>query len=90
MIAAATAPVTQAFAVAMGLAYYIELIVWFHAVRHIAVSVASSVTVPAPAVTLLLSMVFLGATVEAYQLMAPTRVIFGRTDVASSLRVRLA
>lgn len=62
----------EAFALAMGLANYVELILWFHAVRHIDVSVASSVTVPAPAVTLLLSMAFLGTTVEAYQLTALT------------------
>jgi drug/metabolite transporter (DMT)-like permease len=43
---------------------------WFHAVRHIDVSMASSATVPAPAVALLLSMAFLGVTAEAYQLVA--------------------
>lgn len=47
-----------------------KLIPWFHVVRHIDVSMASSATVPAPAVTLLLSTAFLGATAEAYQLVA--------------------
>lgn len=92
VIAAAMAPMTQAFALVMGLAYYVELILWFHAVRHIDVSVASSVTVPAPAVTLLLSMAFLGATAEAYQLVALTGVIAGLFGLmwASTRRVRPA
>lgn len=54
----------------MGLAYYLELILWFYAMRHIEVSVASSVTVPSPAVTMLLAIVFLGETVERYQVLA--------------------
>ncbi len=92
VLAATTAPMTQAFAVAMGLAYYVELILWFHAVRHIDVSVASSVTVPAPAVTLLLSMAFLGATAETYQLAALFGVITGLFGLmwASTRRVRPA
>lgn len=92
VLAAVTAPMTQAFALAMGLAYYVELILWFHAVRHIDVSVASSVTVPAPAVTLLLSMALLGTTAEAYQLTALIGVIVGLFGLmwASIRRVRPA
>ena len=83
---------TEAFALAMGLAYYVELILWFHAVRHIDVSLASSVTVPAPAVTLLLSMAFLGATTEAYQLTALAGVIAGLFGLmwASTRRAKAA
>lgn len=77
LLTTAVAPMTQAFALAMGLAYYVELILWFHAVRHIDVSVASSVTVPAPAVTLLLSMAFLGEAAETYQIAALIGVIAG-------------
>lgn len=60
----------QAFAILMGLVYYLELIVWFHAVRHIDVSVASSVTVPAPVVTMIFAIIFLGEAVHQYQLVA--------------------
>lgn len=90
VLAAMANPMTEAFAVAMGFAYYVELILWFHAVRHIHVSVASSVTVPAPAVTLLLSMVFLGATAEAYQVTALTGVVAGLLGLtwASTRRVK--
>lgn len=90
--AAVSAPMTEVFALAMGLAYYVELILWFHAVRHIDVSVASSVTVPAPAVTLLLSIAFLGVTAEAYQLAALTGVIVGLLGLmwASTRRVEPA
>lgn len=60
----------QAFAILMGLVYYLELIVWFHAVRHIDVSVASSVTVPAPVVTMIFAVIFLDETVHQYQIVA--------------------
>ena len=57
----------QVFALVMGVVYYLELIVWFYAVRSINVSVASSVTVPWPAVTMVLAVPILGDTVEGYQ-----------------------
>lgn len=60
----------QAFAILMGLVYYLELIVWFHAVRHVDVSVASSVTVPAPVVTMIFAIIFLSETVHQYQIIA--------------------
>lgn len=60
----------QKAAFILGLAYYLELILWFHAMRHIDVSVASSVTVPAPAVTMLIAIGILGETVQGYQMAA--------------------
>ena len=57
----------QKFALIMGLVYYLELIFWFHAVRYIDVSMASSITVPWPALTMVLAVPFLGDAVEAYQ-----------------------
>ncbi len=60
----------QVFALAMGLAYYVELIFWFYAVRDIDISVASSITVPAPALTMILAIIFLGDKVEGYQVAA--------------------
>ena len=60
----------QQIALLMGLVYYIELINWFYAVRHIDVSVASSVTVPAPALTMILAVPLLGESVAAYQVAA--------------------
>lgn len=67
----------QLFAIAMGLAYYLELIFWFNAVLHIDVSVASSITVPAPAVTMALAAVLLGETVTGPQLFALATVFLG-------------
>lgn len=58
----------QAFAVLMGLVYYLELIVWFYAVRHIDVSFASSITTPWPAFTMVLAAIVLGDEIEAYQI----------------------
>ena len=60
----------QRAAMIMGLVYYLELIFWFYAVRTIDVSVASSITVPAPALTMVLAVVFLGEGVETYQVIA--------------------
>lgn len=57
----------QTFALIMGLVYYLELIFWFYAVRHIDVSMASSITVPWPAVTMVLAIPILGDRVETYQ-----------------------
>jgi drug/metabolite transporter (DMT)-like permease len=58
------------FGMAMGLVYYLELIVWFYAMRHIDVSLASSITTPWPALTMVLSAIFLGDRVEPYQIAA--------------------
>lgn len=70
LIAAARDPGFQLAAAVMGLAYYLELILWFSAIRHIDVSLGSSVTVPAPAVTLALSALLFAAPVAPYQLVS--------------------
>jgi drug/metabolite transporter (DMT)-like permease len=54
----------------MGLVYFLELIVWFYAVHHIDVSLASSITTPWPALTMMLAVLFLGDTIETYQIVA--------------------
>lgn len=54
----------------MGLVYLLELIVWFHAVRHIDVSLASSITTPWPALTIVLAVPFLGDGIAGYQVVA--------------------
>lgn len=60
----------QLFALLMGLVYTAELIVWFHAVRHIDVSFASSLTTPWPAFTMVLAALVLGEAVAGYQIAA--------------------
>lgn len=65
----------QAFALLMGFVYYLELINWFYAVRHIDVSFASTITAPAPVVTMLFAMLFLGDSVAPYQVAAMGMVI---------------
>lgn len=67
----------QAFALMMGLAYYLELIVWFNAIRHIDVSVASSITVPAPVVTMVLALIVLGDSIENDQIIVLAVVVIG-------------
>lgn len=67
----------QSFAVMMGLAYYVELILWFNAVRHIDVSLASSITVPAPVVTMILAAIVLGDSIEAVQIVTLGVIVAG-------------
>jgi len=62
--------VFHAASAVMGLVYFLELIVWFYAVRHIDVSLASSITTPWPALTMVLAFLFLGDSIEAYQIAA--------------------
>jgi len=57
-------------AAVFGAVYYLELLFWFLAMRHIPVSLASSITVPAPALTMLAAVLLLGQSVAAYQVVA--------------------
>lgn len=77
LLAAGIDPSFQRAAIVMGVAYYLELILWFHAMRHIDVSLASSVTVPAPAVTMLLAVLVLGDSLQTYQLLAMALIAAG-------------
>ena len=61
-------PVFQMYAALMGLVYYLELINWFYAVKHVDVSVASSITTPWPVVTMFLAIIFLQESVKSYQI----------------------
>ena len=67
----------QRAAFIMGLAYYIELIFWFQAIRNIDVSLASSIEVPAPAVTMLVALVFAGVAITLTQVLAMVAITIG-------------
>ncbi|MCP5086124.1 MAG: EamA family transporter [Rhodobacteraceae bacterium] len=69
-IASGVNAIFQAMSALMGLVYFLELIVWFYAVRHIDVSQASLITTPWPALTMVLSVFFLGDTIETHQIVA--------------------
>ncbi len=59
----------QLFAMLMGLAYYLELINWFYCVKHVNVSVASSITTPTPIITTLLTiLIFPFSVIQNYQI----------------------
>lgn len=60
----------QVPAAVFGIVYYLELLFWFLAMRHINVSLASSITVPAPALTMAASVLLLGQGVAPYQILA--------------------
>lgn len=72
---AAGGAILQPMSALMGLVYFLELIVWFYAVRHIDVSLASSITTPWPALTMVLAVPFLGDTVAPYQVVALVVVV---------------
>lgn len=69
------APGFQIWALVMGLVYYLELVIWFYAMRHISVSFASSITTPWPAFTMVLAALILGDTIQPYQVAAVVLVI---------------
>lgn len=74
-VAVGIGAVFQVMSAIMGLVYFLELIVWFYAVRHIDVSLASSITTPWPALTMLLAVPLLGDTIETYQIVALLLVV---------------
>ncbi|MFX0022244.1 MAG: DMT family transporter [Candidatus Hermodarchaeota archaeon] len=60
----------QLFGFLMGIVYYLELVNWFYAVKHVDVSVASTITAPTPIITLIFAYFILSETVELYQIIA--------------------
>lgn len=60
----------QTYAIAMGFVYYLELLNWFYTVKHVDVSIASSITTPWPVVTAFLAVVFLRESADHYQVAA--------------------
>lgn len=64
-------------AMPLGVAYYIELLFWFYAMRHIDVSLGSSIMVPSPAITMLVTVFLLGGTVATWQVAAMVVVVIG-------------
>lgn len=69
------AAIFQTMSAVMGLVYFLELIVWFYALRHVDVSLASSITTPWPALTMMLAVPLLGDSVETYQVLALLLVV---------------
>jgi len=67
--------VFQVMSALMGLVYFLELIVWFYAVRHIDVSLASSITTPWPGLTMVLAVPFLGDAIAPFQVAALAVVV---------------
>jgi drug/metabolite transporter (DMT)-like permease len=76
----------QIFGFMMGLVYYLELVNWFYAVKHVDVSVASSITTPTPVITMVLAIIFLNESIEIYQLLAMVIVILSLYGIIFSGR----
>jgi len=60
----------QLFGFLMGIVYYLELVNWFYAVKHIDVSLASTVTTPTPMITMIFALFILKESIEVYQIIA--------------------
>ncbi len=65
----------QLFGFLMGIVYYLELVNWFHAVKHVEVSIASTITTPTPIITMILAFFILKETIQLYQIIAMTIVV---------------
>ncbi|MBN9671344.1 EamA family transporter [Roseibium aggregatum] len=74
-LAAGLKAILQTMSAVMGLVYFLELIVWFYAMRHIDVSLASSITTPWPALTMVLAVPLLGEAIAPYQVAALAVVV---------------
>ncbi|MFX0174659.1 MAG: DMT family transporter [Candidatus Hodarchaeota archaeon] len=60
----------QIFGFLMGLVYYLELVNWFYAIKHVEVSVASTITTPTPIITMIFALFILKESIELYQIIA--------------------
>jgi len=77
----------------MGFVYYLELVVWFYAVKHVDVSVASSITTPWPVVTMILATIVLQEMIVGYQILTMVFVaisIYGLLYAGKKKRAALA
>ncbi len=82
----------QIMSLVMGLIYFLELLVWFYAVKYIDVSFASSITTPWPALTMVLAVPVLGDEIAGHQVVALAVVvacIYGLT-IAGVRKARVA
>ena len=60
-------PNFQIYGFLMGIVYYLELVNWFYAVKHVEVSVASAITTTTPVITMLLAFFFLNESIKIYE-----------------------
>lgn len=84
-LAVALDAVLQPFSVLMGLVYLAELVFWFRAIRHIDVSLASTINAPWPLLTMVLALFLLGDSIALYQvgaLVVVIAAIYGLTRVS--------
>ncbi|UCD00407.1 MAG: DMT family transporter [Promethearchaeota archaeon] len=78
----------QIFGFLMGIVYYLELVNWFYAVKHVDVSVASAITTPTPVITMILAIFILKESIEFYQIIAMVIVFISLYGLLWSGRVK--
>jgi drug/metabolite transporter (DMT)-like permease len=78
----------QLFGFLMGIVYYFELVNWFYAVKHVDVSVASTITTPTPIITMVLALFILQDVIELYQIVALIVVVISLYGLIWSGKVK--
>ena len=76
----------QKFAILMGTVYYLELLFWYYSIRHVHLSVSSSITALSPVLTMILAVLILKEQVLTYQLIASGIVIVSLYGLLVNLR----
>ena len=79
----------QLFGFLMGLVYYLELVNWFYAVKHVNVSVASAITTPTPIITMIFALFLLNESIEIYEGIALLIVILSLFGIIWSGRSKI-
>ena len=72
----------------MGLVYYLELVNWFYAVKHVEVSLASAITTPTPIITIIFAVFILNESIEIFELIALLTILTSLYGVLWSGRVK--
>lgn len=78
----------QTFGFFMGLVYYLELVNWFYAVKHVEVSLASAITTPTPIITIIFAIFILNESIEIFQLIALITILTSLYGILWSGRVK--
>ncbi|NVM38204.1 MAG: DMT family transporter [Candidatus Lokiarchaeota archaeon] len=78
----------QIFGFLMGIVYYLELVNCFYAVKHVDVSVASTVITPNPVITMIFALFILKESIKSYQIFAMIIVFVSLYGLLWSGRVK--
>jgi drug/metabolite transporter (DMT)-like permease len=78
----------QLFGFLMGIVYYLELVNWFYAVKHVDVSLASTIVTPTPVITMIFALFILKESIELYQIVSMIIIFASLYGLLYSGRIR--